>query len=139
MGKINSRAKGAQAEREVAKIFTSCGFPARRGQQFSGIGESPDVVCPTLTNIHIEVKRVEMLNIEAAYQQADRDAKGKLPIVVHRKKGEKWKVTLSLADFLGAFIKPHLIYYKQEDTSLIGDRVDAICAISVAHKVNLNE
>lgn len=139
MGKINSRAKGAQAEREVAKIFTACGFPARRGQQFSGIGESPDVVCDSLTNIHIEVKRVEMLNIEAAYQQATRDAKGKVPIVIHRKKGEKWKVTLSLSDFLGIFIKPHLTYYSGMQTSLVGDRIGAILAISEAHKVNLNE
>ena len=45
MGKINSRAKGARYERELARYFEENGFPARRGQQFAGGSDSPDVVC----------------------------------------------------------------------------------------------
>ena len=45
MGKINSRAKGARYERELARYLDENGFPARRGQQFAGGSDSPDVVC----------------------------------------------------------------------------------------------
>jgi Holliday junction resolvase len=45
MPKINSRAKGARAERECAKELERLfGCSARRGQQFSGSSDSPDVV-----------------------------------------------------------------------------------------------
>jgi Holliday junction resolvase len=40
MGKINSN-KGARYERELARYFEENGFPARRGQQFAGGGDSP--------------------------------------------------------------------------------------------------
>lgn len=51
--------------------------------------------------IHIEVKRVEKLNIDDAMEQAKRDAKeGQLPVVFHRKNNRKWKVTMELDDWI---------------------------------------
>ena len=96
---INSRQKGASAEREIAKILREYGYEARRGQQYSGFNGDADVV--GLPGYHIEVKRVENLNLDKAMDQSVRDAKeGETPIVAHRKNGKEWKVTLHLEDFL---------------------------------------
>ena len=67
---INSIQKGKAGERELAKKLKEYGFDCRRGQQYSGI-EGEDVV--GLDGIHIEVKRVERLNIYDAVDQAKRD------------------------------------------------------------------
>jgi hypothetical protein len=45
---MNSRNKGKRGELEAAHMLTHEGFPARRGQQFSGGTDSPDVVCESL-------------------------------------------------------------------------------------------
>ena len=56
MSRINSRQKGARGERECAAYLRSIGIAdCRRGQQFSGSKDSPDVVT-SLTNVHIECK-----------------------------------------------------------------------------------
>ena len=39
---INSRAKGAKGERELAKILKEYGYNCRRGQQYSGL-EGEDI------------------------------------------------------------------------------------------------
>jgi Holliday junction resolvase len=95
---INSKEKGKTGEREFAKLCRDHGFAnARRGQQFSGI-EGKDVV--GLEGIHIEVKRVERLNIEEALQQSIRDSKeDEIPIVAHRRNREEWKITMRADDF----------------------------------------
>lgn len=95
---VNSKRKGSQGEREFAKLCREHGFSeARRGQQFSGI-EGKDVV--GLEGIHIEVKRVERLNIDKAMKQSIKDSKeGEIPIVAHRKNREDWKITMRADDF----------------------------------------
>ena len=102
---INSRRKGAEGERELAKILLSRGYEdARRGQQFKGGGDSPDVI--GLPGIHIECKRVERLDLTAAYEQSFRDAAdGEIPAVFHRKNREPWMVTVSLEDFFKLYEK----------------------------------
>ena len=96
--KINSREKGKKGEREIAKLIRERGYDVRRGQQYNGL-EGEDVV--GLDYIHIEVKRVEQLNIDNAMEQAKRDAKlGQIPAVFHRKNNKKWKVTLEFEDFM---------------------------------------
>ena len=57
---MNSKRKGKRGELELAKKLKECGFSARRGQQYSGIG-GDDVV--GLDGIHIECKRSERLNV----------------------------------------------------------------------------
>lgn len=100
MDKVNSRRKGAVGEREIAKYLRDHGFTeARRGQQFKGGADSPDVV--GLTGFHIEVKRAERLDLNAAMEQSIRDCgENETPIVVHRRNNDYWKVTMRLDDFM---------------------------------------
>jgi Holliday junction resolvase len=97
---MNSRQKGARGEREFRDQLRAAGYmSARRGQQFAGGTDSPDVVCDELAVIHWEVKRVERLNIEDAMSQAKRDSGSqKTPIVAHRKNGGEWLATVRLDD-----------------------------------------
>lgn len=100
----NSRRKGASGERELAKKLREYGYEARRGQQYCGSNGDADVV--GIPGIHIECKRVEALNIEKAMQQSISDSKdGKIPVVMHRKNSEKWKVTMTLDDFMKIYKK----------------------------------
>lgn len=97
---VNSRMKGKRAELEIARFLRDHGFTeAKRGQQYRGGADSPDVV--GLTGFHIEVKRVERLDLNAAMEQSIRDsAPDETPIVVHRRNNDYWKVTMRLDDFM---------------------------------------
>ena len=96
---INSRRKGADGEREIAHILQEKGFEARRGQQFCGKNGDADVV--GLDGIHMEIKRVENLNIYNAMAQSKSDARdGEIPVVIHRRNRDEWKVTMRLDDFI---------------------------------------
>lgn len=97
---INSRQKGARGEREWRDQLRNEGFDARRGQQFSGGSDSPDVICDSLPGIHWEVKRVERGNPYDWIMQAKRDAgDSKMPIVAHKRNGEDWLCIISANDF----------------------------------------
>lgn len=96
---MNSRAKGAGGERELAKKLREYGYDCRRGQQFSGANGDADVV--GLPGIHIECKRVERLNLEDAMAQSRRDAREEeIPVVMHRKTRSPWLVTMPLEDWI---------------------------------------
>ena len=96
---INSKRKGADGEREIAHILQEKGFEARRGQQFCGKNGDADVV--GLDGIHMEIKRVESLNIYNAMAQSKSDARdGDIPTVIHRRNRDEWKVTMLLDDFI---------------------------------------
>lgn len=96
---INSRAKGARGERLWRDELREAGFTARRGQQFAGGTDSPDVLCEELKNLHMEVKFVESLNLTVATEQAERDADGKPWIVAHKKNRTPWLVTMTRDTF----------------------------------------
>ena len=94
---MNSRRKGAEGERELARELREYGYDSRRGQQYCGANGDADVV--GLPGVHIECKRVEKLNISEAMRQSQRDKReGELPAVFHRKNREQWLVTMSLDD-----------------------------------------
>ena len=95
-----SRNKGKAGEREIAKILKEHGYEeARRGQQYCGSNGDADVV--GLRGIHIEVKRVEKLNLWSALEQSKNDANdGEMPIVVHRPNRKEWVVIQPLEDWL---------------------------------------
>ncbi len=97
---INSRNKGKVGELEFVKKIKEYGFTdARRTQQFSGEGHTADVI--GLPDIHIEVKRVESLNIHNAIAQCHRDKReSDLGIVAHRKNNTPWLVTMTLDDWM---------------------------------------
>lgn len=88
---MNSKNKGKRGELEFARVCRDNGYECRRGQQYNGL-EGDDVV--GLPNIHIEVKRVEKLNIHNAMDQSIRDAREKLPVVAHRKNDCSWLITM---------------------------------------------
>jgi Holliday junction resolvase len=97
-----STRKGKTGEREWAEFLRDNGFTdARRGQQFSGGNDSPDVVCVSMPLFHAEVKRVEMLQLYQAVAQAHEDAApGKIPYVAHRRNNKQWVVVLDAKLFL---------------------------------------
>lgn len=96
---MNSRRKGKNGELEIAKILRSYGYDTRRGQQYSGANGDADVV--GVPGVHLEIKRVEKLNIDNAMEQSIRDAlEDETPVVMHRKNGKKWLVTMRLDDWM---------------------------------------
>ncbi len=100
---MNAKRKGSGGERELAEILRGYGVRAYRNDQiFRGGKGNPDVSAEVFGfALHIEVKRVEKLNVSAAVDQAIRDADpGVLPIVAHRRNREKWLITVPLAIFL---------------------------------------
>ena len=98
---VNSKKKGAAGEREFANYCKSKGFDIRRTAQYNGkeLGSLADVI--GLPGIHIEVKRVEKLNIYNAVEQAHRDNKNEndIPIVAHRKNRHEWLITMTADDW----------------------------------------
>lgn len=104
---MNSRQKGKRGERLWRDELRAAGFSARRGQQFSGSTDSPDVVCAELGWIHFEVKAVERLNIEEAMDQARTDCGSgsaecgvlKVPVVAHKRSRRAWLVTMEAEVF----------------------------------------
>ena len=106
---MNSREKGKRGERQWRDELRAHGYVARRGQQFCGSPESPDVVCDSLPWIHFEVKAVQKLSIEDAMDQARRDGHGKVAIVAHRRNFRPWLVTIeaeTFFQFLGGVLPP---------------------------------
>ena len=100
-GKINSKTKGKVGELEAAALLKEYGFEARRGQQFSGGGDSPDVV-HNIPNVHIEVKRRETLSLYKAMEQAKGECGSKVPVILHRRNGKEWLAILPASDLLRA-------------------------------------
>ena len=97
MGKMQ-REKGKRGERELAGIVRDYGYNCRRGQQYCGTSGDADVI--GLPDVHIEVKRVEDLRLRKALQQASRDARaGEIPVVMHRRNYEPWRVSMYLQNF----------------------------------------
>ena len=95
----SARNKGAGAERELANLIRDTwGYQTRRGYVFE---HQSDVI--GLPGIHMEVKRVEKLNVRAAMDQAKRESQIRcdgIPVVFHRKNYGKWKVTMELGDLV---------------------------------------
>lgn len=96
----SSQRKGAAGERELAARLRDYGYEIERGGSLS-FGEVPDLV--GLPGVHIEVKRVERLNVPEAMQQAVDDSqrfKDGMPALFHRRNRQPWLVTLRLDDFM---------------------------------------
>lgn len=100
---VNSKRKGCAGEREFAALCRDHGYSeVQRGQQFQGGYDSPDV--KSLPGIHVEVKRVEKLNVNDAMNQSIRDAEGKAtPIVAHRRNRTPWLITMLAEDWFSLY------------------------------------
>lgn len=99
---INSKQKGARGERELSRKLQEFGYITRRSVQYNGKVDEGQADIVGLPYIHVEVKRVERLNIYDAIEQAKRDSKksDNLPAVFHRKNNCEWLVTMRLEDWL---------------------------------------
>lgn len=99
----SSKRKGKIGELEVVNLLKAAGYNAHCSVRYCGAtGDAPDVVVEGLP-LHIEVKRVERLNLKQAYQQAVHDSKkngNNVPVLFHRLSYQPWMVTLSAEDFL---------------------------------------
>lgn len=96
----SSQRKGADGERELAALLRGYGYTIERGGSLS-FGEVPDL--SGLPGIHIEVKRVERLNVPAAMAQAIRDSErfqDGMPVLFHRRNRQEWLCTMRLEDWL---------------------------------------
>ena len=95
-----SQRKERAGELELTRILQAHGYDVQPGQAVS-YGATPDLT--GLPRIHIECKRNERLNIQAAMAQAERDAdhfRDGLPTVFHRRNRSNWMVTMRLTDWL---------------------------------------
>ena len=96
-----SRRKGKTGELELAAELRRHGLTARRGVQFRGGADSPDVMVDEWPYLHLECKRTERLALPEWLVQAHRDAGAdQVPVVVHRRNRTPWLVTLDLRDFV---------------------------------------
>jgi len=99
LGKSSQR-KGKTGELELASILQAEGYPVERGASLT-FGEEPDL--RGLPDIHIECKRVEKLNIQAAMEQSIRDSQrfgdGE-PTVFHRRNRSPWLVTMLYSSWI---------------------------------------
>jgi len=96
----NAREKGKRGEREWSKTLNSLlpGSNARRGRQYKGTAESPDVISDL--PIHWEVKRRQSFNVHRAVSACrDECSVNRWPAVAHRKDNERWLVSMDAEDF----------------------------------------
>jgi hypothetical protein len=99
MGSL-SRQKGKRGEREAAaELGELLGVTARRGVQYQGGPDSPDVVLEGVP-VHVECKRVESLALYPALEQATADAGVKVPVVWHRRNNKPSVVIVETARLL---------------------------------------
>jgi Holliday junction resolvase len=107
--KINSRNKGKCGELEFVNFLKDRGIEARRGQQYEGSSDSPDVIAGgCMAGVHVEVKRKESGNVYDWLDQACADADMcSMPVVAHRRNGKRWIVVMDARDFIN-IIKENL-------------------------------
>lgn len=106
-----SRRKGKNGELEVVKILERHGFRARRTPNSGGLAIKGDLTGyegePCIPGYHLEVKRVERLDLPKCLRQAHADAGGNVPLLIHRRNDDRtgdplarWHATLPLEDLL---------------------------------------
>ena len=104
----NSRRKGASGELEAAKALNDV-LPhaqARRAQQYAGHHTAADLVCEGLDGVMVEVKRRQSMNIHKVMAESlAHCTEAMLPVILHRKNGEEWLLTIRLEDLPKALEK----------------------------------
>ena len=109
----SSQRKGADGERELAELLRGYGYDIRRGGSLS-FGEVPDLM--GMPGIHMEVKRVERLNVGEAMGQAIRDSDrfhDGAPTLFHRCNRQPWLVTMRLEDWMYLYQQTDNLMTKQ--------------------------
>lgn len=105
----SQREKGKRGEREAAALLRGIGYTdAHRTAQYCGnTGQADDVI--GVDGLHIEVKRCETMRLPDWMKQATADCtdSDKIPVVMHRRNGEPWYVTLPAIDFFQLYKEAH--------------------------------
>ncbi len=95
-----SQRKGSDGEREFSKLLNAHGFDTKRTPRSGGMSFKGDLW--GMRDHHWEVKRVERLDLPAAWRQACSDSRpDQTCVVAHRKNGQPWMVTLNAEDYVG--------------------------------------
>lgn len=131
---MNSRRKGKVGEREFAALLREHGFDAKRGQQFCGGADSPDVKSEALAWLHIEVKRTQALNLADACAQAEGDCGGKPWVVAHRRNRAPWLITMR-AELFFALVRE--FQPRMEDSASAKDEGQLTLALSPLSEAHL--
>jgi hypothetical protein len=104
-----SRQKGKRGEREAAAELSALlgdGVSGRRGVQFQGGPDSPDVVLTgsdgERVRLHVEAKRTESLNVYKALDQARADAPDGVPAIVWHRRNGRESVVICATESLAA-------------------------------------
>jgi Holliday junction resolvase len=97
MGK-SSRDKGARGEREVCAIFREAGYDVNRTPNSGGLHIAGDV--QGVSGYHVEVKRQETLHLDQWSEQAEAECGEAIPLVIYRRSGKPWRVSMRLSDWL---------------------------------------
>lgn len=96
-----SRERGKRGERQFAKELQDRGLVARRGQQFRGGPDSPDVICESLPDLHFEVKNREQHRPWDWMAESCCDmGPGQIPVVAMKRNRKPWLVVMRLDDFV---------------------------------------
>jgi hypothetical protein len=96
---LNSRAKGAQGEREFIAKHLAPYWPdaCRNLDQFKA--DKRD--CLNVAGVHFQIKRTERLEVWAAIAQAEGEAAGTdLPVVAFRRNRSRWYCVLDAAELV---------------------------------------
>lgn len=116
---MNSREKGKRIERLLASMFTRAGWPARRGQQFKGTPDSPDVIVEDLP-LTVECKGREVWSIYNWIVKVRHEAKpGTLPLLCCKKNHSEFLAIMTLDDFLD--LTPFVDWEKYEEYKRLHD------------------
>lgn len=93
---LNSRAKGAVGERELADHLCRLGLMARRTVQYSGKGgDDADLRIEGL-DAHVECKRTEVIRLDRWLDQVTTDSRGRPWIICTRQSRRPWLVIQTL-------------------------------------------
>lgn len=97
---MNSKDKGKRGELEAVRFLKALGYDVRRTAQYCGnTGDAADI--EGMEGFHVEVKRVERLNVYDAVEQAVRDSHGKkIPFVMWRKNNKPWLIVQLAQDWV---------------------------------------
>jgi len=117
---MNSKRKGKRGELEWASFLRSHGFDARRGQQYAGSPDSPDVV--SSLPYHFEVKRTQRLSITDAAAQAEGDSRGRPWVIAHRRNHGPWLVTMRAETFVELVRRSDIMEPESDDIRVHNER-----------------
>lgn len=112
-GRAN-REKGKRGERAFAKLLQSYGWQsARRGVQFQGGPDSPDVVCAEFP-FHVEVKNVNRFRLGPFTQQAAKDSGDARYVVAVKLPQKPWLIIIP---------QQHMCaWYKEFTANMVGTK-----------------